>query len=303
MSRSMLVSGLLGLALTACTPPPDLVDEDTDVTGDELADMSLSDVLPLFFREFEAEPSRLADLVGVLERELGEQGVDVTGPKDQREFSIVPLDFNDEALDVTHPTDPDPANQSAVVVFRQSRHDFDTNVSVMLEKNQVCIESNSTRYYDRTYTTDQACFEGGTCDTLRSTNEVLKELSILAAGWYDLPKDFRRFELSDGREVAIARSWTEKVYEGHGGGTFRQTFTAELWVENSAGTVDRTYAIWPEIDVGLGPDAMRDLISNSLEEGMIRPDDFADADSPEDIAAYCGEPRDRANTRAEDTAE
>lgn len=285
--------------LSGCTPPV------------PLESASLRDVIPRLFSDFDGgEGTESLDvLVEVLERELEEADVDLDGELVQRQFTLYnpeeenpdfkPLG-NDQLGGATPPPGTDPADQIAVVNFGRSRQDFATNLEVLLEKNQVCIESNTTVYYDRTYTSDEAAFASGSADVLTSTNEVRKELSFLAAGWYDLFKDFRRVTLSDGREGVVGRSWIEEVYEGDGGGIFSQTYTSEAWIDDGAGGALRMYAFWGEIDIGLSTVAMRDLIADSLEQGFIRGDNFADDADPTD---YCSQPRDRAYTRAEDTAE
>ncbi|MCB9682837.1 MAG: hypothetical protein H6733_15325 [Alphaproteobacteria bacterium] len=284
---------------SACKPPDDLVDDTTDTD----TALSLADVFPLLFKDFEQGPDRLGELVDAMEAEIAAKGIDLDGALDQRSFTLAPLTH--DGLDVTFPPGTNAEDQQPVVVLGRSSHTFADNLGTALEANQVCIESDSTVYYDRTYTSDLGCFEDASCDALTSTNEVRKELSILAAGWYDLFKDFKHAQTADGRDILAARSWTEEVFEGDGGGTFKQTFTAELWIENSAGTVDRVYAIWTEIEIALiGPDAMRSLITTSLDEGFQRADDFTSADGDDAaIEDYCREPRDRAYTRAEDTAE
>lgn len=280
----------LALLAAACTPPEELVDD-----GDTGEGLTLTTALPALFKDFEQGADRLTEITDAIEAGVVSQGVDLAGDKDQRVFSIDPLTF--DGLDVTHPSERDPEEQTPVVAFGRSRHDFATNLDTALEKNQVCIESDSTVWYGRTYIPDdETAFRGGTADVLRSLNEVRKELSFIAAGWYDLHKDFRRFELVDGRQVLAARSWAEKVYFGDNGtNEFAQTFVAELWIED-AGEVTRVYAIWPEIKIGLGPDAMRTLVGDSLLEGFERADNFGD-DAGFD---YCREPRDREYDRPQE---
>ncbi len=298
--RSSLPLVSLVLLAGACTPPP------------PLENANLRDVIPRFFSDFEGgeEAEALDVLVEVLERELVESKVDLDGEVSQRQFTLYnPDEVNGEFKPLgaaqlggaKAPPGTDPAKQIAVVNFGRSRQDYATNVATLLESNQVCIESDTTVYYARSYVGGSAAdFEAGTTDVLRSTNEVRKELSFLAAGWYDLYKDFRRVTLSDGREGVLGRSWIEAVFNGDGGGIFSQTFTAEAWIDDGEGGALRMYSFWGEIDIGLSNTAMRDLIADSLDEGFVRGDNFADDADPTD---YCGQPRDRAYTRPEDTAE
>lgn len=307
--RSPISLFALALVASACTPPPALDGDDTDTDSE---DLSLADAIDRAFLDFEGgdDAVELAAIIEAIEAGLTTEGVDLDGEVAQRQYTLADPDNPDlegrgiqpRAGDRAElPDGTDPADQIGVVTFGRSRQTFATNVETLLETNQVCIESDTTVYYARTYTEGTASdFQAGTIDLLRSTNEVRKELSFLAAGWYDLFKDFRRIELSDGREGVVARSWISEVYEGDGGGTFYQTFTAEAWIDDGEGGAMRMYAFWGQIDIGLGNGAMRDLIADSLEEGFVRGDNFAD---DEDVTDYCAEPRDRPYTRAEDTAE
>jgi hypothetical protein len=246
--------------------------------------------------------------VGQLEAALVEADVAVDGPSSERQFTLHDPDLREgggtplgpELLGgATPPPDTDPDLQIGVVAFGRSREGFGANVEVLLEPNQVCIESDTTVYYARTYEGDVQGFRAGTSSLLRSTNEVRKELSLLAAGWYDLYKDFRRGTLDDGRALVVARSWIDRVFEGDGGGVFRQTYTVEAWLDDGAGRVLRAHAFWGEIDIGLPTVAMRDLIADSLIFGFERADRFAvDAD----VATYCIQDRARPYTRPEDAA-
>lgn len=281
----------------ACTPPP------------PIETPSLSEVIPEFFTQFDADDgAALPTLTVQLEAALDEAGVDIDGPSAERQFTLYDPDAAEDKgapLGAAQlggaeaPPDTDPALQIGVVAFGRSAQPFETNLEVLLETNQVCIESDTTVYYARTYEGDVEAFRDGTADVIRSTNEVRKELSILAAGWYDLYKDFRRFTLEDGREGVVGRSWIDQVYLGDGGGEFRQTFTAEAWIDDGDGGALRMYAFWGEINIGLSTVAMRDLISESLLEGFDRGDRFAEDD---DVTDYCGQDRARPYTRDEDTA-
>jgi hypothetical protein len=276
MNFRFLSLGLIALVATACKPPPELTD---DSTGEGL---SLSEAIPLFFRDFDEDAAKLPDYIDALEAGLADQGVDLASTNlDDRSFSIDPLtsDFLGGAV---QPPDTDPAEQTSVVAFGLSNKDFAANQTAALEPNQVCIESDSTVSYTRTYSTDVAAFEAGTTDVARSTNVIRKELSFIASGWYELYKDFRSFETNDGRKVLVARAWSDKVAKADGGkNEFRQSFTAELYIEDGT-TTKRMYAIWPEISIGLGPDAMRSLITDSLDEGYQNAEAFmADSSVPD----------------------
>lgn len=287
----MRASAVSMVLLLSCKAPPAL--EDATPDSEDLADASLADLFPLLFRD-EAQPTdRLRDLIDALERQLTAEQVDMSAqaPAD-REFSLEPLPAS-MLGEVVPPPDTDPSHQNSVVVFGRGEHGFDDLLQTQLETNQVCIESHSTVFYRRSYNTDTACFVDGTCDSLSTVAEVRKELSILDAGWYDFRKDFRRLALADGRRVLLARGWLPAVYPLERGGTAYQTYSLEAWVERDAG-LDRTYALWGEMDIGLGDAAMRDLTTDALHEALERQDLFADGGDP---AQWCNQDRDRPYDR------
>lgn len=276
--------------LAACVAPPELEDDaviDTDVAIDALP---LAPILPRLFGDFD-DPTTLAALVARIADARDDAGANLDGPPGEREFSIDPI-LDDQLGSVTPPEGVDPAKQVSLVVFSRGRHDLPTITTTVLEANQVCIESGTTVYYTRAYTSDDACFRAGTCDTVTSTAEVRKELSILASGWYDFRKDFRRLTLDDGREAIVARGWIPAVYELDGGWA-RQTYTAEVWLEDGDVT-EKTWAIWGEIEIGLNEVAMADLTSNALHEAQERQELWNETD---DVTTYCGQDRARDNDR------
>ncbi len=281
MNSRFLTLGLIALVATACKPPPTLTDDNDTDTSDP-STLSLAQVMPALFRDFDDNTADLPAYIDALEAGLVSQGVKLDSANlDERSFSIDPLaeSFLGGAV---QPPGTNTADQTSVVAFGLSKKDFAANKSAAMQPNQVCIESDSTVSYTRTYSTDVDAFNAGTTDVARSTNEVRKELSFIASGWYDLYKDFRTFDTTDGRHVMIARAWADKIAVADGGtNEFRQSFTCELYIEDGT-TTKRMYAIWPEISIGLGPDAMRSLITDSLDEGYKNAEAFmADSTVPD----------------------
>lgn len=274
----------LPVLIAACTPPPDLVDE-TD-------DLSLAEVIPRLFRDMEEEPEVIQALMEAMDARLDALEVDREGPRAGREFSLEPI-RQSMLGGLTLPDGAEPEDQDAVVVFSRGRHPFDVNLETILEPNQVCIESKTTVYYQREHTSDDACFRAGECERMTSINEVRKELSILANGWYDLHKDFRQLRTADGRRMVIARAWLPRIFPLNRNHRAVQTYTVETWVENGD-RVDRMFALWGQLEIGLPRAAMRDLTSNTLDEAMERQDLWNEHDDPSE---YCRQDRDRVNDR------
>lgn len=287
---SALFAGAL-VAASACSPPP------------ELENVTLNESFSRLFQDFDNNVEALPGLIEAMEREVDAEGVAWSGDFSQRSFTITDKLTPEEMGGATWPEGQSPDDQIAVVVFGESRHGFDKNVEVAMESNQVCIESDSTINYYRTYEGDPNCIKDGTCDSIDSEAVVHKWLGLgairLAAGWYEVQQTHRRFDLEDGRKVLITRSWFDKAYTGYGGGSFNQSFTVQGWLDDGNGVVRRFYVIWTDLRLdAFSGGALLDLISESLDEGFTRGDNFAD--NPGDTSGYCGEDRNRENTRSQD---
>jgi hypothetical protein len=242
------------------------------------------------FGDFETEDVRvLQAAVEKLREEMA--ALDLTA-EDQLARAFTPSFLqHDELGGLTPPPETLPEEQTPVALFGQSVHGFADNLALAGEPNHVCIESNSTKFFRRTFVSDEGCFLDGSCDVLRTTNEVRKENPI-AKAWYDLFKDYRSFELEDGTKVMLSRSWIEEIFYGDGGGNnFAQTFTIEAWIENGDKT-DRLYAMWADINIGLPDDIMANQIRDGLNEGFFNADQFIAGDLSE-----CDADRDRAYDR------
>lgn len=209
---------------------------------------------------------------------------------DDRSFSMPPL-TEDSWGTITGPKGADPDLQLPIAVSGSSDNKLKAHRELMLEKNQVCIESASTKYYARTLDEGKDCFVSGECEYLITTNEVRKE-TALAKVWYDLYKDYRNIVLDDGTEVVYGRSWTEEQFLADGGNnTWDQTYSLEAWIPKGDKTL-RFYVLWSEAHIGgVGDDFYSDLVKTGIEEGMLFADRFAKGNKD------CGNDRDYAPER------
>lgn len=284
MSRAL--AGL-PLLLGGCVPPP------------ALEDATLDEALPALFVAFDAPAASLATAVEGYAATLAASDVALDAPMEERAFELAePLV---ELGRARAPAGQAPEDQVRVVSFARGGHPFDVALATALEPNQVCIEGDSTRWYGRTYLDPDTPFRVGAHDALRSTNEVRKEMWVLdlmvAGGWYDLYKDFRRVTLADGRQALLARAWQDVPVVDELGNAYDQFFSLELWLEDGDTTV-RTAATWTELHVPLvGPAFLAQLLRNNHEQAFWRQDMFPGGDF-----GYCGEDRNRPYTRPDDEA-
>lgn len=172
------------------------------------------------------------------------------------------------------------SDQVPIAGTGRSAHPLLAQLALILEPNQVCIESSSTVWAHRSFLTPTACFAGSLCP-LSTLTEVRKE-TLLAEGWLDQPKDFRwfEFEAPDGTVVEVigGRSWIDRVFEGDGGvNSWDQLFHLDVFMENrdDPSTTLRWFSVWSSVTItGVGDDLYATLIVNGLEEALLFGDEF-----------------------------
>ncbi|NCG20249.1 MAG: hypothetical protein GWP91_14665 [Rhodobacterales bacterium] len=180
------------------------------------------------------------------------------------------------------PTGVDASEQVNVALPGRSSHTLDEALVSILEPNQICIESSSTVWSQRTFNTDTACFEDHSCEYLEVTNEVRKQ-NVLAKVWFDQHKSYRWVMVADEEgnetEMLIARSWIDKQFpaDGGGGNSWDQLYQIDVSIpdpDNNDETL-RWFSIWSSITLaGLTDDAYSNLVRDGLQEGYIYGDEF-----------------------------
>jgi hypothetical protein len=263
-SLSLLTLGALSLGTTACKP--------------EEAPAEISEPMIALFSGFDGDVETLRLATLALETALVD--IDLTATSlDDRAFTVPALTADDLG-GLTFPADADPEGQVPVAIAGQSANTVADSLALVGLDTQVCIESNTTVWYERAFDTDVACFTGGTSDTLETTNVVHKK--SLVEFWYELFKSYRTFDLDDGRSVMIARSWTDQTWTGvQGANTLTLTYTLEVWLENAedASKTDRFYAIWSAGDVGVSDGIFASLVKGGMDEGMQNADAYISGDT------------------------
>jgi len=265
-----LVSLLSVAALFACSPP-------------EPAPEGLEATNRFLFTHFDdidegeddGVPQILKDTILNLEMEL--EGLDLTADLDARKFTMAPID-GEELGTLSLPPGTVAEDQTGILVVGESNQpDLNDHAALALEENQVCIDSSSTKVAKRHINSDATCWADGTCMDLETMTETRKE-NILAKIWFDLLRDYRRFELDDGREVMLSRGWTEQVWEADGGGgnAWAQNFAIDVWIPQDD-RILRSYGAWLEIRLA-GAGDLSNTIADGLNESLIYADEFIAGD-------------------------
>lgn len=257
---------ILVLGVAACGPPPVEAPEELGELGRFL------------FEHFDDEDPRameagLANLDDFLATE------DYTVPPSDRALTMPHL-LADRLGGLTVPEGVSTEDQVSVAIAGVSAFALDDQVTIMVDPNQTCLESNITQWAGRTFLTDVDCFTAGTCDVLETITAVRRSLSVFLDVWYDQLKTYRRFSVrrDDGADIAVivGRAWIEEVFEGEGGGTsMDQLFHLDAYVEGVDDQVTmRWFSMWSSVSgLPVGDDIYRGLVVSGLEEAL----EFGDA--------------------------
>jgi hypothetical protein len=168
--------------------------------------------------------------------------------------------------------------QIPIALAGKSSHPLKGQRELAVEPNQVCIESSSTVWARRAFTSDDGCFVNGSCDSMTTETEVRKE-NFLAKVWYDQYKDYKSIELEDEdgniTEALIARSWTEKKFIGDDPDTsWDQLFQLDITYEKGGESL-RWFVMWSSITVAiLTDDSYANLVVDGVDEAFVFGDEF-----------------------------
>lgn len=243
----------------------------------ELGDLGL-----FLFKHFEDEdPAEMAagvlNLKGILAEEL---------KKDEKDQAVtMPILDGDNLGGLSIPEGVDAESQVPIALPGESVHPINDQLVAILEPNQICIESDSTVWAERTFVTDKACFEDKSCDRLEVTQEVRKE-NFLAKVWYDQYKNYRWLTLTDdeGNESSaiIARSWLDQVFPADGdNNSWDQVFQLDVFIENG-GKTTRWFSMWSSVTLGgVGDDLYGSLVVDGINQAMVFGDEFIAGDIQE----------------------
>lgn len=253
------------------------------------APAALSDLSEFLFTNFDnADPEVMKAGMVNLDTYLAAQ--DMTASKNDRSATL-PILTGEALGTIVPPTGVDPNLQQPIGFWGESTHDFVTLRHAQLDPNQICMAANSDKYSGRTFTTDTACFDDGSCDTMKTTNEIRVETAI-AKVWLDVNADFLIVHLDDGRDAMVSRANMPQSEPTDGGNkAWEQRFTIDAWipsVDNAAPT-ERYYAMWSSTTAVTG-DIYLNAVKGGLDEYFTNTDAFLDGTD-------CSNPRDRVYDR------
>ncbi len=222
-------SAPLLVLLSACDPPPP-------------ASEPFSDAAVAALMAFDNADS--ADLARAFEQLEGEIAADLDLDADASQRSLTPARLTEADVEHLEHPERDPARALPVALAGSSDWPLVEHPRVALVADQSDIEPFAESY-SRTFLEGESCFLSE-CAFLRSENHVVKANPAMTVP-YVVFKDWRRFELSDGRGALASRGWMKEGADGNDGkGRIEQSFAIELWTEQDDGSTLRLMVLWAE---------------------------------------------------------
>jgi hypothetical protein len=145
--------------------------------------------------------------------------------------------------------EPDPSLPVGVYTLRSVDCTFEQMMYLYLEPDQMELFPDTYVDYERTFDSDPACFEDGTCDQLdyHSTNTTTLALGIEMT--YEMFTRLRRFEYTDAdgepAEVVLIRNvMPDPAQENVSTGGYEQSYHIEAHVPIGAAETLHLYGLW-----------------------------------------------------------
>lgn len=249
--------------------------------GRRLDESVLGDEVRLLFRDFDDAPETLPATLGRIDVLMDSDLTLDAKRKRPRSFETEQLTAEFRG-DLELPEIDDSLEQLGIGIAAMSRHDLQSNLEAQVQEDQVCINANAVKCHARIGITDVECFLDGSCDVYRTLNDIRLETTVVDFWLTDVPVDFRRVELEDGRSAAIARTWLPEVaLSDRERSEWRQRFGVDVFVEDATDptTTRRLYATWLGGNVnGMGNRSTAQVIFNGMDQGFENPDDWLDGD-------------------------
>lgn len=214
----------------ACAAPPDATQTFSDAAVAALIafDDDDSSTIAAAFAQLEAQIESELDLssASVLDR------------------SLSPVDLTEADVDNLEHPDRDPALALPVALAFDSDFSCAAHDALALLADHTETEPNSPEKYDRTFQSGLDCYPDS-CEFLRAKNDLIKQNPLMVVPMVVM-KDWRAFEMADGRAARASRGWMlDPADDVDGRATVQQSFAIELWVDQDQGSL-RLLVLWAE---------------------------------------------------------
>lgn len=217
----------LVLLLTACDAPPPASEPFNDAAIAALANFE------------EPTPDVLVRATEQLEAEIAAD-LDLTGDVTKR--SLTPDELTEADVDDMDGPERDPGLTLPVALASLSPHAIADHDRIVFLADQAPVEPYAVSYA-RSFVEGEDCYP----DCMLRTDNLLTKSSPAMTVTFGLRKDWRAFELSDGRQARVARGWMEEGATAESGDDrIEQSYALELWSEAADGGTLRLLVLWAE---------------------------------------------------------
>ncbi|MED5369393.1 MAG: hypothetical protein VX899_00140 [Myxococcota bacterium] len=215
---------------------------------------------------------------------LAEQGMEPDTDVDDRAVTPPTLPYA-RLGKATHPDTAEESAQWPVTVSAVVEYTMDQQIPLIVDENQVCIASDTTKYHAQTFPGGDAdAFASREQERVASDNEVFLD-TFGGDAWMDIQKEYAWVTLSDGREAIIQKGWMPEVAPAIDSDdtSWDQRFELQVWIpEEGSDRVLRSYSLWSSITSSVGEDLYKTSVKNGLDEYYENSGAFIDGDLCDD---------------------
>jgi len=164
---------------------------------------------------------------------------------------------------------------NSVMLFYASRYDATDHQNHIVMEDQLEVEPSSSELYNRSFIEgDAECFLDGSCDLVRSMNNVRRDNALYTID-YDMRKDWRWVEIEDVGTALCARSFNLESASANLIDLW-QGYSVDIFLPGDDGAI-RFQSTWQELEMaGLDAEDVSKTIVKGIDDGMAVQDEWLD---------------------------
>lgn len=154
-----------------------------------------------------------------------------------------------------------------------SPHALDSHLAFILLPDQSVVNPDQYEQFDRTFLEGGECFADGSCDSLRTWNDIVK----VAAFGVKIPYAYEKAYVRVG-DAIVARGWVEEEsLSADDQNGILQSYNLDVFWPTDDGGTRRVQAQWAEMKISIGVEPSDDFLYDQIVDGLV--DVFEDTDA------------------------
>lgn len=195
---------------------------------------------------------------------------------------ILPPLSDSAVTDITTPPGTSRGDTLGGIADAQSTATLQQHVDFILLPDQTVVDPDDYSTFDRIFIEGGDCFGDGSCDRLVTENDMVKTAAFDVTIPYYYFKDYQRTTYIDAEGVehdaVVSRGWIEEEgWSDDGANGVVQSYTLDVFMDTSAGSVHRSQALWTEMVLSIDGVVSQQFLEDQLILGLH--DVFEDTDS------------------------